>query len=82
MNNVVTLHVDKRWKAVVEYKNEQGPTSVVHYLEEVSELHLVIEHGPDWNALIRCTLTLNRPDDGEDQNSVRKASSHERRVNF
>ncbi len=29
--------------------------------------HLIIEHGPDWNFLIRCTVTLNRQDGGEEQ---------------
>lgn len=39
----------------------------------------IFDHGPDWNQLIRCTVTLNRPDDGEDQNSVEKALRQERR---
>lgn len=79
MNNIVTLHGEKRWKAVVEYRTDSGPNSVEHYLEEISELHLIIEHGPDWNSLIRCTVTLNRPDHGAEQNSVGKALRQERR---
>ena len=78
MSNVVTLHTEKRWKAVVDYRGDQGVTSVEHYFEEISDLHHIIEHGPDWNLLIRCTVTLNRPDDGEAQNSVEKARRHER----
>jgi hypothetical protein len=76
MSNVVTLHTGKRWKAVIEYSSEDGPISVDHYLEEISELHNIIEHGPDWNTLIRCTVTLNRTDDGAEQNSVEKAREH------
>ncbi|RIK97576.1 MAG: hypothetical protein DCC74_07195 [Proteobacteria bacterium] len=78
MNNVVTLHAEKRWKAVIEYRSDEGVTSVEHYFEEISDLHLIIEHGPDWNLLIRCIVTLNRPDDGEEQNSVEKARRDER----
>lgn len=78
MSNVVTLHGDKRWKAVIEYRTDEGPKSVEHYFEEISDLHLIIEHGPDWNVLIRCTVTLNRSDDGEEQNRVEKALRDER----
>jgi hypothetical protein len=78
MSNIVTLHGNKRWKAVVEYRSDDGPHSVTHYLEEIADLHLVIEHGPNWNLLIRCTVTLNRTDDGEEQNSVGKALRKER----
>jgi hypothetical protein len=78
MSNVVTLHAEKRWKAVIEYRSDEGVTSVEHYFEEISDLHLIIEHGSDWNLLIRCTVTLNRPDDGEEQNSVEKARREER----
>ncbi|RCS21868.1 hypothetical protein DUT91_21530 [Phyllobacterium salinisoli] len=78
MSNVVTLHGDKRWKATIEYSSVQGAKSVEHYFEEISDLHLIIEHGPDWNSLIRCTVTLNRTDDGGQQNSVEKALHRER----
>ena len=72
MNNVVTLHADKRWKAVIEYRTDEGPKCVEHYFEEISDLHLIIEHGPDRNLLIRCTVTLNRSDNGEERNSAGK----------
>lgn len=80
MSNVVTLHGQKRWKAVIEYRTDSGESAVEHYLEEISDLHLIVEHGPDWNRLIRCTITLNRPDGGEDQNSDAKALLQERSV--
>lgn len=78
MSNVITLHAAKRWKAVIEYRTGDGRESVEHFFEEISDLHLIIEHGPDWNQLIRCTVTLNRPDGGEEQNSLEKARSDER----
>jgi len=78
MSNVVTLRTDKRWKAVIEYRADEGPKSIEYYFEEISDLHLIIEHGPDWNFLIRCTITLNRTDNGSEQNSVDKALRQER----
>lgn len=69
MSNVVTLHGERRWKALIEYAGDDGPRTVEHYFEEISDLHPIIEHGPDWNLLIRCTVTLNRTDDGAEQNS-------------
>jgi hypothetical protein len=78
MGNVVTLHQDKRWKAIIEYRTDEGPKSIEHYFEEILDLHLIIEHGTDWNRLIRCTVTLNRHDDGEEQNSNEKALLQER----
>lgn len=78
MSNIVTLHGEKRWKAVIEYEGEEGVTTVDHFFEEISDLHSIIEHGPDWNKLVRCTVTLNRSDDGTEQNSVEKARRYER----
>lgn len=77
MNNVVTLHGDKRWRAVIEYESANGPISIEHFLEEIADLHDIIEHGPDWNTLTRCTVTLNRHDGGEEQNIKEKAIRHE-----
>jgi hypothetical protein len=79
MSNVVTLHADKRWKAIIEYRTDEGAKNdVEHYFEEISDLHLIIEHGPDWNCLIRCTVTLKRHDGGEEQNSQEKSLRDER----
>ena len=78
MSEVVTLFTEKRWKAVIEYRTDHAPKIVECYFEEISDLHLIIEPGPDWNSLIRCTVTLNRQDGGEEQNSVEKALRQER----
>ena len=75
---VASFAGDKRWKAIIEYRTDEGTKSIEHFFEEISDLHLIIEHGPDWNFLIRCTVTLNRHDDGEEQNSVEKALRQER----
>ncbi len=78
MSNVINLHGEKRWKAIIEYRTDDGPEAVEHYFEEISDQHLIIEHGPDWNFLIRCTVTLNRPDDGAEQNSAHMARREQR----
>lgn len=78
MSNVINLHGEKRWKAVIEYRTDEGPKAIEHYFEEISDLHLIIEHGPDWNFLIRCTVTLNRSDDGAEQNSAHMARRERR----
>lgn len=51
----------RRWKAVCIYRTDEGTTQVEHRLEEVSELHGLIEAGPHWDTLISCTVTLARP---------------------
>jgi hypothetical protein len=80
MGSVVNLHQPKRWKVIIEYRTDTGRLTVEHLLEEISELHQVIEKGPDWNTLIRCTVTLNRPDGGTEQTSSEDALRVERRM--
>ncbi|SFJ65914.1 hypothetical protein SAMN03080618_03571 [Aquamicrobium aerolatum DSM 21857] len=68
MTNVVTLHGDKRWRAVIEYSSPYS--SHEHYFEEIADLPIIIERGPDWNFLARCTVTLNRNDNDGAQHSA------------
>jgi hypothetical protein len=73
LTNIVSLHAGKRWRAIIVYRTNDGQQQGEHFFEEISDLHTIIEHGPDWNLLVYCVVTLNRPDDGEIQNSVEKA---------
>ena len=73
--NIFTLHTDKRWKAVIEYSGDDEPQLAEHYFEEISELHLIIERGPAWNRFVRCTITLNRDDDDEQDDELRMPPS-------
>ena len=73
--NIFTLHTDKRWKAVIEYSGDDEPQLAEHYFEEISELHLIIERGPAWNRFVRCTITLNRDDDDEQNDELRMPPS-------
>ena len=73
--NIFTLHTDKRWKAVIEHSGDGEPQLAEHYFEEISELHLIIERGPAWNRFVRCTITLNRDDDNEQNDELRMPPS-------
>jgi len=77
MTNVVNLHGEKRWRAVIEYQHRTGPIIIEHFFEEITELHNIIERGPEWNTLVRCTVTLNRDDEGGQQNASEKAQQRE-----
>lgn len=53
------LHTDKRWRAVLEYRSDHGVVDVEHFFEEIADLHAIIERGPNWACLLKCTVTLN-----------------------
>jgi hypothetical protein len=36
-----------RWDAVVTYRAEAGPVEIDHHFEELEELSVLIERGPD-----------------------------------
>ena len=42
-----------RWHAVVHYRTENGTLDVEHDLEELGELHDLIELGPHWDTIAR-----------------------------
>jgi hypothetical protein len=48
-----------RWIATSTYRSERGPVVVEHYVEEIEELHNLIEHGPDWHSLVDLKVVLN-----------------------
>lgn len=74
MTNIVNLHGEKRWRAVAEYSHGNGPVTVQHLFEDLSELPGLLQRGPDWTNLIRCTITLNRNDDGSGQNRMAQSA--------
>lgn len=51
---------DLRWKAIAEYRSAAGVVDVEHHFEEICDLHDLVERGPDWDTLIKVTVTLNR----------------------
>lgn len=47
---------DKRWHVEIEYGNAGEQLDI----EELEELHDLIERGPDWNLISFIKITLNR----------------------
>lgn len=47
-----------RWSAVVTYRTDAGPLDVIHDFEELSEVHGLVERGPDWNTIVKIEITL------------------------
>ena len=41
----------RRWLAEITYNTDGGPTIVPHDLEEISDLHDLIERGPHWDTI-------------------------------
>lgn len=54
-----------RWLATVTYKSECGLVPVEHDIEELDELHNLVERGPDWNAIEKIEIVLARKSHGE-----------------
>lgn len=51
----------KRWVAKISYHTEAGPKVVVREIEELSELHDIVETGPNWDAIEGIEITKGRP---------------------
>jgi hypothetical protein len=59
--------MDHRWMAEISYTDDT-PSTVVAF-EELRELHLIVEFGPDWNLIDQIVVTLNRPSVAPRKNS-------------
>ena len=40
-----------RWLLTATYRDKNGPITIDFHVEEIAELHALIEHGSGWNAL-------------------------------
>jgi hypothetical protein len=40
-----------RWRAVIRYRRDAGSVSAEHFLEEIEDLHDLVEHGPHWDTV-------------------------------
>ncbi len=56
----------KRWQATIFYRSDAGIVDVTHALEEIEELHDLVERGPDWNTIEKIEITLARVDEPGD----------------
>ncbi|PND26787.1 hypothetical protein [Sinorhizobium sp. M4_45] len=50
---------EKRWKVSITHLYDMGPRETVFFIDEIAELDEIIEHGPDWNAMLDCRVTYN-----------------------
>ena len=51
----------KRWTARISYRSDH-PTEVV-LVEEIADLHDIVEHGPHWNKIDEIVITYNRSEE-------------------
>jgi hypothetical protein len=50
-----------RWHAVVHYRTDDGTIDVEHDVEELGELHDLIERGPHWDTIERIEVLRVNP---------------------
>ena len=54
-----------RWQATAIYRTANGPVDIVHDLEEIADLHDLIEGGPHWDTIVRIEIKRVNHMDGE-----------------
>jgi hypothetical protein len=64
--------MSSRWMAEIFYNN--CSEMEVLTFEEIRDLHAIIERRPNWNAIERVVVTLNRPSVGPKSHSRREGS--------
>jgi hypothetical protein len=47
-----------RWHAIVGYKTDSGVVDVHHDIDELEEIQMLVERGPDWNTITEIVITL------------------------
>jgi hypothetical protein len=47
-----------RWHAVVNYRTDTGIVDVHHDIDELEEIQMRVERGPDWNTIVDIVITL------------------------
>jgi hypothetical protein len=49
-----------RWHATIYYRSDTGGVDVEHDIEELEDLHDIVERGPDWNTIDKIVVMLAR----------------------
>lgn len=44
------------WRAKIEYLDESGPIDVEYFFHDIHELPDIIEPGPHYHSIIKCTV--------------------------
>jgi hypothetical protein len=63
---VYTERKNYRWHATVYYRTDSGTVEVEHDLQELYELHDLVEHGPHWDTIERIVVIRVCHVDAED----------------
>lgn len=50
-----------RWHATIVYRSNAGLVPVEHDIEEIFDLHDLVEHGPDWDTIAEIRLERIKP---------------------
>lgn len=50
-----------RWKATIHYRTAHGILLVDHDIEEIQDLHSLVERGPHWDTIDKIEIILARP---------------------
>lgn len=50
-----------RWRCVIEYRTDAGIADVEHFIDELSELHALVELGPNFYTVHKITIDLLAP---------------------
>lgn len=59
------INPDTRWWATVYYRTENGTVDIDYELEEIADLHQLIESGPHWDTIERINIFRVNHIDGE-----------------
>lgn len=68
-----------RWIATVTYDTKSGPTDVVHYVEEMEDVHSLVERGPNF-YLIDSVVIRPNVENPDVRDLIRDARDREREV--
>lgn len=41
-----------RWTATITYRTKTGPVDVIHDVDELEDVHDLVERGPHWDTII------------------------------
>lgn len=53
--------MNKRWKVQITYRTEHGQADSLMQIEELEELHDLVEHGAHWDTIMKIEIVLTRP---------------------
>lgn len=52
-----------RWQVTIWYRTNGGSLDVQHAVEEIDDVAVLVERGPDWNTIEKIEIELARKSD-------------------